>query len=125
MSVKALFLCLALGAGCGGPGVYAACEDPGDCDGAVPEETEAVCLPKENWGFCTWTCDVDADCANDVNEDYDYLCSSFESSSDTYCFPSCLEEGPEELDACPNGYTCRSSGGGEDNRRVCFPVDDI
>jgi hypothetical protein len=45
------------------------------------------------------------------------VCASFESTEGLHCFPSC-ESGE---DHCPGGMSCRSSGGGSDNRKVCFP----
>lgn len=105
--------------GCGGrEEVYNACEEPADCD--VPEAAEAVCIEKNTEGFCSWECTVDDDCAEDGDEDFDFVCSSFESETALYCFPSCetVDSGGEE---CPPGYGCRSTGGGNDNRKICFP----
>jgi hypothetical protein len=93
-----------------GGGVYQDCVDAEQCE--APEGFEPACLEKGDEGFCTATCDVDDDCG-----DADFVCASFESDVDTYCFPSC--EGDE--DSCPRGFGCRSTGGGVDNRKVCFP----
>ena len=105
---------------CGGPEetAYNACQEPEDCE--VPEGAEAVCIEKNSEGFCSWSCMVDDDCAEDTDEDFDYVCASFESETALYCFPSCQEvdSGGEE---CPPGYGCRSTGGGNDNRKICFP----
>ena len=39
-----------------------------------------------------------------------------------YCFPACAEDA-EDGEECPPGLNCRSTGGGSDNRQVCFPED--
>jgi hypothetical protein len=109
-------------AACGGPDVYAACEGPADCD--VPAEAEAVCLDKSGEGFCSWECSVDADCDYASEEEearWARVCASFEDEAGTFCFPSCDEGADEEDEVCPGGFTCRSTGGGADNRKVCFP----
>lgn len=101
--------------GCGGadPIVYDACEVAGDCT-ALPDGVSAVCIPKSDEGFCTWSCADDDACAvGDV--EWPLVCSPFESQLDQSCFPAC------DGDACPDGFTCRSTGGGAANRRVCFP----
>lgn len=115
-----LFFLLNLACGPDYNGVYAACDVPDDCSGIVPEEVDAVCLDKSGQGFCTWDCETDTDCEGDQDEDVDFVCASFESTEGMSCFPSC-EEGDTAQGSCPDGYTCRSTGGGEDNRRVCFP----
>ena len=97
---------------------YAVCEQVEDCAELVPEGAEAACLDKSGEGFCTWSCEVDEDCESaDASE---RVCASFESEAGTHCFPSCEGEGDSER-ACPEGLTCRSTGGGSDNRKVCFP----
>jgi hypothetical protein len=105
-----LLLVLAL-TGCNDSGLYAPCDSPGDCD--VPDGREAACVKKDSDGFCSWKCDSDNECRHD---DEDLLCASFEDNPDKYCFPSC---GGDE--SCPDGFTCRSTGGGVNQRRVCFP----
>lgn len=110
---------LLLGTSCGGSPIYASCEQPDDCP--APEGATAECLDKSSEGFCTWSCSSDSDCAFDEDE-YERVCASFESEEGEHCFPSC--EGAEDEDeACPQGFTCRSTGGGSDNRKVCFPED--
>lgn len=96
--------------------LYATCATADECAEAIPEDAEGACLDKSESGFCTWTCSVDTDCT--VPDDW--VCASFESEPGLYCFPSC--EGVEDdAEACPPGLTCRSTGGGSDNRKVCFP----
>jgi hypothetical protein len=107
-------------AGCGGSPIYAECEEPDDCH--VPDEVTAECLDKYGRGFCTWRCSADDECAWDEDE-YARVCASFESEDRLYCFPSC-EGAEDESKACPDGFGCRSTGGGNDNRKVCFPEED-
>ena len=101
--------------------VYEGCEVADDCAEYIPDSATPVCLDKSGQGFCSWECAVDADCADDPNEDFAYVCSSFESTDGLYCFPSCNEDSDSETDVCPEGFGCRSTGGGSDNRRICFP----
>lgn len=94
-------------------GLYAACDVPEDCE--PPEDKQAACVAKDSGGFCSWTCGGDADC--DIDDDIEYACASFESTSGMYCFPSC-----EVDDVCPEDFECRSTGGGSNNRKICFPL---
>lgn len=104
---------LALGS-CGHGPDYAACDQPEDC--IVPEGQTAECLDGSGAGFCTWSCTVDDDCAVD---DVARLCASFESEEGQHCFPACAGD----AETCPDGLSCRSTGGGSDNERVCYPND--
>lgn len=101
--------------------VYLACEEPEDC--VVPEDRDAVCLEKADEGFCSWECDADSDCDDADDGDFDFVCASFESEEALYCFPACNEDAEEEEDECPGSMTCRSTGGGSDNRKICFPEE--
>ena len=107
-------------------GLYDACEVSEDCEGLVPEDVEGQCIGQldDGAGFCTWSCVEDMDCSEEFDEDFDYLCASFESEAGKYCFPGCREDDPDvpEDEVCPPGYECRSTGGGAENRRVCFPT---
>ena len=96
--------------------LYRPCDDPDDCE--VPDGRDAECLDNSGRGFCTWSCGTDEDC--DDGGDEDMVCASFESEGALHCFPAC-EEGEDDEDACPRDFTCRSTGGGSDNRKVCFP----
>ncbi|MCB9741397.1 MAG: hypothetical protein H6741_29740 [Alphaproteobacteria bacterium] len=121
MRLSALLLLLA---GCGDELGYETCDVADDCSEVVPEDATAACVEKADSGFCSWECDVDDDCATDADEDFTRVCASFESSPELYCFPSCEESADSDgAEACPEGFTCRSTGGGSDNRRVCFPSD--
>jgi hypothetical protein len=115
----ALALALAL-AGCGGE-LYASCEVADDC-AVQGDDVEATCLAAGDEGVCTWSCDTDADCAAD--DGWARVCAPFESTEGSWCFPSCEDEDVQDPDApCPEGYTCRSTGGGDENRKVCFPSE--
>jgi hypothetical protein len=106
---------------CGGGDLYAPCDEPEQCSDLVPEDATAECVDKEGGGFCTWSCTEDAGCDGDQDDDWDFVCSPFESNPGMYCFPACNEDGEDDLDECPPGYGCRSTGGGADNRKICFP----
>ena len=111
MRVRVLVL-LVLLAGCGGDDdLYPPCEHASDCD--VPSGKTAVCVPKSDEGFCTWSCTHDPDCKGGYT---DLVRASFESTGGKDCFPPCGSG-----DARPDGFSCRSTGGGNQNRRVCFP----
>lgn len=97
-----------------GDDLYETCETADDCE--VPsDDVEATCLPKSDEGYCTWTCTADADCDDDDDET-DLVCASFEDEEGSWCFPPCDADG-----ACPDGFGCRSTGGGSENEKVCFP----
>lgn len=96
-----------------GDDLYAPCDTAADC--SPPEGRQAACVDKEGTGFCSWLCDDDPDC--DTDDGVRYVCASFEQNPDEYCFPAC--DGDV---ACPDGFECRSTGGGVNQRRVCFPI---
>lgn len=102
-------------------GLYDACDDAPQCAERLDTGVEAQCVDKSGLGFCTWSCAVDADCAETHDAIYDYLCASFEDEPEMYCFPDCLEDTEGGEPSCPPGYNCRSTGGGSNNRQVCFP----
>ncbi len=106
---------------CGSTDFYAACEAAAQCESLVPESATAQCVEKEQGGFCTWSCQSALDCAGDADDEWEFTCAPFESSPGLYCFPHCNQEVSDNL-ACPEGYGCRSTGGGADNERICFPL---
>jgi hypothetical protein len=94
----------------------------------------AVCLPVTGGGYCTHKCTADTDCCavpGECKTSFPQVCSPFESQPDKYCILSC--EDAQVSDAgvadantfCATyahvGFTCRSSGGGSQNRKVCMP----
>jgi hypothetical protein len=112
---------LATFAACG-PRFYHPCDDAKQCEDVVPDGADAECVETSGEGFCSWQCVVDDDCDGDHDDDHDFVCASFESNPATYCFPSCAGDGTDSSGgACPEGYTCRSTGGGDANEKVCYP----
>src|SRR5687767_14442479 len=112
--MAATWLCLL--AGCGQK-FYSPCEAADECEDFAPEDADAECVEKSGGGFCSWKCVDDTECDGDQDDDHDFVCASFESNPAMYCFPSCEDDDGD----CPGDYTCRSTGGGDENRKVCFP----
>jgi hypothetical protein len=93
----------------------------------------AVCLDRVTGGYCTHVCSTDADCCavpGECKTGYPQVCSPFESAGAKYCFLSCedvpADAGVADGDAFCKAYahkdfSCRSSGGGSQNRKVCVP----
>jgi hypothetical protein len=115
-----------------------ACMNEGQCypglDAATFMGGPAVCLPVTGGGYCTHKCTADTDCCavpGECKTSFPQVCSPFESQPDKYCILSC--EDAQVSDAgvadantfCATyahvGFTCRSSGGGSQNRKVCMP----
>ena len=106
---------------CGGSGFYEPCEAADQCADVAPEGATGECVEKEGGGFCSWSCVTDPDCAGDQDDAWDFVCAPFESTPGLYCFPNCNED-PEATEECPDGYACRSTGGGSENEKICFPA---
>ncbi|MCC6337832.1 MAG: hypothetical protein IT380_28035 [Myxococcales bacterium] len=96
----------------------------------------AVCLDKAPEGYCTHECATDADCCalpGECQPGFKQVCSPFESTGKNYCFLSCETADIAASDAgitdanaycarfSAQSFTCRSTGGGSANRKVCFP----
>lgn len=128
------FLCVAAA------GMWSACGDDEDLTGAacasVDEcyrdvdvdqiQGELRCLTENvEDGYCTHTCETDADCCAAEGEcpsDLDFVCASLENTNEKYCFLAC--EGADDAycqDNVSDVFTCRSTGGGNENRKVCLP----
>ena len=94
-----------------------------------------TCLTQYQGGYCTHTCTSDADCcavSGECQSGFKEVCSPFENQPTTYCFLSCADA---DIAAAPNGGTtdpnaycqkfggpsmsCRSTGGGTNNRKFC------
>lgn len=104
---------------CGGSPIYAPCDVAADCP--APEGVTSECLDADaEAGFCTWSCDEDQDCAFD-EDDYERVCAPLDSEPGKHCFPSCEEADDDDPEACPPNFECRSTGGGNENRKICFP----
>ena len=96
-----------------------------------------TCLTQLQGGYCTHTCSTDADCCavpGECPSNFKEVCASFESSGQMYCFLSCsttdIANDPDAgtTDAttfCQRWanatFTCRSTGGGSNNRKFCGP----
>lgn len=119
-------------------------------DGGAVSGT-VTCLDKVTNGYCTHTCTKDEDCCATPGEcrtGVKQVCAPFTNDSSTkYCFLSCeaadiatgiaanadagyYDGGATEAGATDTAYcqsyasiyaTCRSSGGGNQNRKVCIP----
>jgi hypothetical protein len=102
----------------------------------------AECLDKASGGYCTHECAADTDCcaiAGECRTTLKQVCAPFESTGKKYCFLSCEDADlrpPADAGADasspvdPNEYcrrealesfACRSTGGGNQNRKVCWP----
>jgi hypothetical protein len=122
------------------------CQNVADCYPRIEAGSlsgEAQCLDRVPGGYCTHLCKTDADCCAVPGEcklGLKQVCSPFESTGQMMCFLSCEEEdvrnapdggvGPDggDLDDttycttyASTGFNCRSSGGGNKNRKVCVP----
>lgn len=103
---------------------------------------DPVCIDKVTDGYCTHKCQTDADCCavpGECRTGLKQVCASFENSPDKYCFLSCedadiasatdagaSDAGSDGDQYCQKNanpeFGCRSTGGGTENRKVCFPV---
>ncbi len=116
------------------------CEVDSECFPEVVEGEllgEALCLTRVRNGYCTHTCEVDTDCCaveGECKTTLPQVCSPFESAPNKMCLLSCedadVEGDPDAEDAndfCQRNaswdFSCRSSGGGSENRKVCMPTD--
>jgi hypothetical protein len=108
------------------------------------------CLSKVPNGYCTHLCTKDSDCcavSGECKTGIKQVCSPFESTGQMMCFLSCesadvsagiatgsasggydggtTEAGSVEDAYCQSyasaAFTCRSTGGGKNNRKVCSP----
>jgi hypothetical protein len=96
---------------------------------------QVVCLGLQG-GYCSHTCTMESDCCAISGEcpgGIKQVCAPLQASAQTYCFVSC-----EAADITPSGdggsdpnafcktaasstFTCRSTGGGVNNRKFCGP----
>lgn len=118
------------------------CETADDCYPQIADGElagEALCLDRIEGGYCTHECEQDTDCCSvegECDDAFAQVCSPFENTGLMLCFLSCEEEdisggaagasGLSADDFCRanagDGFICRSTGGGADNRRVCVPA---
>lgn len=122
--------------------------DGGNSSGILGTVT---CLTKVTNGYCTHTCTQDSDCCavpGECRTGVKEVCSPFENQGLKYCFLSCEDDDIERAitanadagyydgGAADGGVadtfcqsfagtstSCRSSGGGAQNRKVCIPKE--
>ncbi|MCC6215185.1 MAG: hypothetical protein IT376_09970 [Polyangiaceae bacterium] len=135
------------GGGAGGRGpdnTGQSCEAATDCYPSVDAGAlagEVQCLDRVEDGYCTHLCETDADCCavdGECKTGLRQVCSPFESTGQKMCFLSCEaadlvapdggwpdDAGADETLYCQreagSAFTCRSTGGGAANRKVCLP----
>ena len=90
-----------------------------------------LCRDRVTGGYCTHTCTTDADCCavpGECRSGFPQVCAPFESTGQMMCFLSCekaIIDGGDGASYCAgNGnsaFSCKSSGGGGANRKVCVP----
>jgi hypothetical protein len=121
--------------GCGGDDdelAGSSCESADECYQDVEGIRGAVqCLDRTAVGYCTHACSTDADCCaadGECPSGRKQVCAPFESTGEMLCFLSCEGSDVGDQDAteyCQEfanaDFGCRSTGGGKDNRQVCFP----
>jgi len=98
---------------------------------------DALCLDRVRGGYCTHTCTQDSQCCaapGECKTAHAEVCSPFESADTMMCLLSCekadVELAPGMIDDqaycqrfAGSDFSCRSSGGGNQNRKVCVPGD--
>ncbi|HVJ18231.1 MAG TPA: hypothetical protein VM686_22580, partial [Polyangiaceae bacterium] len=122
------------------------CEAAADCYAGLDTSElsgPAECIDKVEDGYCTHECEEDADCCavdGECRTGFKQVCAPFENTGKKYCFLSCEDEdlvaaggaggggGASAVDAneyCEREahprFGCRSTGGGDENRKVCLP----
>jgi hypothetical protein len=99
-----------------------------------------ICLTRVPDGYCTHTCNTDSDCCavkGECKSGFPQVCAPFESTGGKYCFLSCedavISSSPsndpnnpiDDTSYCQENanaaFICRSTGGGNQNRKVCVP----
>jgi hypothetical protein len=106
------------------------CAVAADCFEEIDHEQlagEVTCITKVDGGYCTHECLTDEDCCTvpgECDDGFEYLCAPYTATGESYCFISC--EGTVEnehfcRDNAHPDFTCRSTGGGADNKFVCVP----
>jgi hypothetical protein len=112
----------------------ASCETATDCYDDI-DRTKIVgqieCLDRVEGGYCTHFCTSDADCCavpGECETGIPQVCAPFENSTQKRCFLSCeaavvgdREENAYCQEYAHEAFGCRSTGGGNQNRKVCVP----
>src|SRR5262252_3498572 len=129
-------------AACSGGGAAPAtghsCMKPSDCYPGLDAGAlagEVMCLSLQG-GYCSHTCTADTDCCKVAGEcptGIKEVCAPLESNAAMYCFVSCdvadiapgADGGADPNAFCKSvanaSFTCRSTGGGANNRKFCGP----
>jgi hypothetical protein len=114
------------------------CKTASDCYAGLDGATlrgQATCLDQVQNGYCTHVCTKDEDCCavpGECKTSLKQVCASFESAGAKYCFLSCeasdiqgADAGSTADDFCrretSSDFSCRSTGGGSQNRKACLP----
>ncbi len=106
---------------------------PGIDAGALHGQVE--CLTQLQNGYCSHRCTQDSDCCavpGECSTGVVEVCAPLQSAPQTYCFLSCesanipADGGTTDPNAFCQKYanpsfTCRSTGGGANNRKFCGP----
>jgi hypothetical protein len=119
--------------------VGSVCLVPEDCYPDIDHtelQGEVECLDRVPAGYCTHLCETDEDCCAVEGEcvtDLPQVCSPFESTGMMMCFLGCEADDVTAAGSADDQafcqefvspwFTCRSSGGGSENRKICVPVD--
>lgn len=125
------------GTGGGSPdNVGSVCKVAADCFPEVDAAAllgAAQCLDKTDEGYCTHLCQADTDCCaveGECKTGLNQVCAPFENTNQKMCFLSCegADTGGKDADQyCRDNvspdFGCRSTGGGSQNRKVCFPTN--
>jgi hypothetical protein len=127
---------------------YAGVTDAGADGGGI--SGTVTCLTKVTNGYCTHTCTQDSECCRAPGEcltGVAEVCSPLSNQPEQYCFLSCADAdvqraiaangsagyydgGANDAGSVADAYcrsyagtstSCRSSGGGTKNRKVCLP----
>lgn len=130
-------IALAAGVDCSGGNAPAAgqpCAVASDCYPDVDPKAiqgDVLCLDKVTGGYCTHLCAADADCCAAQGEcpgGHPEVCAPFESTGMMMCFLSCEDADLGGLDSTSycqqyagDAFSCRSTGGGAKNRKICSP----
>jgi hypothetical protein len=113
-----------------------ACEAASQCFEGLEIEGDPICLDRVRGGHCTHSCEADEDCCaveGECDTGLEQVCSPFESAEGMMCFLTCEAEDvdgsdyADESEYCQRlvspDFSCRSSGGGSNNRKICVPGD--
>jgi hypothetical protein len=138
-AVCACVVAFALVVACGGNGAESTgtgttCTAASECYPNITGIRGTVsCLTQVPNGYCTHSCSSDGDCCHAKGECADNnahpeVCAPLENMGATNCFLSCEDSVLNGMDGntycqqfANQAFTCRSTGGGHNNRKVCLP----